>query len=371
MATKDYIVQSGDWLSKIAGNNNTTVDAIMAANPQISNSNLIYTGDVIKIPDAVDATGNTSGTSGSTNGAANTGAAGASVPDYKAPYVESDRVTNAWNSYNSSLQNMPGPFQDQWTNNIDATLNSVLNREPFSYDFNADPIYQQYKDQYTTLGEQAMLDTMGNAAALTGGYGNSYASTAGNQAYQGYLQQLNNVIPELTQQAYNRWLNDGEALRNDLALLMQMSDRDYGRHMDEVNTALTQQGMALDTYLGLAGMDWDQYATNRDYYTNEEWKEKEWNRQLEMDALKGSGGGGGGYSGGYDNTPKATDAALDFINNLPPASNFKSTNPNLTSEEMRSQYAYNTMHERYATGKLTFDDLVYISYALGLNSKEE
>ena len=51
-------------------------------------------------------------------------------------------------------------------------LYKINNREKFAYDLNGDALYQQYKDRYTQMGKQAMRDTMGQAAALTGGYGN-------------------------------------------------------------------------------------------------------------------------------------------------------------------------------------------------------
>jgi spore coat assembly protein SafA len=47
-----YIIQPGDTLFIIAQRFNTTVDAILAANPQISNPNLIFPGQVITIPSA-------------------------------------------------------------------------------------------------------------------------------------------------------------------------------------------------------------------------------------------------------------------------------------------------------------------------------
>ncbi len=50
---KSYIVQQGDTLKKIATWTGTTVEAILAVNPQISNANLIYVGQVISLPDAV------------------------------------------------------------------------------------------------------------------------------------------------------------------------------------------------------------------------------------------------------------------------------------------------------------------------------
>lgn len=48
--TKTHMVQRGDTLFAIALRNNTTVDAIMAINPQIANRNIIFEGQVINIP---------------------------------------------------------------------------------------------------------------------------------------------------------------------------------------------------------------------------------------------------------------------------------------------------------------------------------
>lgn len=51
-----YTVQSGDTLSALAQTYNTTVAAILALNPQITNRSLIYTGQVILIPENSTAT---------------------------------------------------------------------------------------------------------------------------------------------------------------------------------------------------------------------------------------------------------------------------------------------------------------------------
>jgi LysM repeat protein len=45
-----YYVQRGDTLRNIAGRMSTTVDALLKANPQITNPNLIYLGQAITIP---------------------------------------------------------------------------------------------------------------------------------------------------------------------------------------------------------------------------------------------------------------------------------------------------------------------------------
>lgn len=94
----------------------------------------------------------------------------------------------------------------------DEALQAYLNREDFQYDLNGDALYRQYKDRYTQMGRVAMQDTMGQAAALTGGYGSSYAQNVGQQAYNSYLQQLGDVVPELYQLAYDRYRDKGDRL---------------------------------------------------------------------------------------------------------------------------------------------------------------
>ena len=44
-----YTVKKGDTLGAIALKYNTTVNNLMALNPQIKNANLIYVGDVIRL----------------------------------------------------------------------------------------------------------------------------------------------------------------------------------------------------------------------------------------------------------------------------------------------------------------------------------
>ena len=94
----------------------------------------------------------------------------------------------------------------------DEALDDYMNREDFQYDINADALYRQYEDRYQKLGREAMEDTMGQAAALTGGYGSSYAQNVGQQAYQKQLSQLSDVIPELYQLAYERYQDRSDAL---------------------------------------------------------------------------------------------------------------------------------------------------------------
>ena len=105
-----------------------------------------------------------------------------------------------------------GVTQDPYAAQANALYQQLINRGPFRYDLQGDMLYRQYADQYSQLGQQAMRDTMGTAAALTGGYGNSYANLVGNQAYQGYLGQLNSMVPSLYDRAYKVWQDEGDDL---------------------------------------------------------------------------------------------------------------------------------------------------------------
>ena len=51
-----YTVKQGDTLSKIATRNGVTIADLMKANPQISDPNKIYVGDVLNLPNGSTAT---------------------------------------------------------------------------------------------------------------------------------------------------------------------------------------------------------------------------------------------------------------------------------------------------------------------------
>lgn len=137
-------------------------------------------------------------------------------------------------------QQMGSGYQSQWQDQLDDTMQRIMNREKFTYDLNGDALYKQYKDQYITGGRMAMMDTMGQAAALTGGYGNSYAQGVGQQAYQGYLQGLNDKIPELYQLAMNQYQAEGDALMDQYGLLADRDADDYAKYQDRMDLVQPQ-----------------------------------------------------------------------------------------------------------------------------------
>ncbi|MBR4194534.1 MAG: hypothetical protein IKQ54_09440 [Oscillospiraceae bacterium] len=112
-----------------------------------------------------------------------------------------------------------GSYDEQ----IRDTAQQIQNRPAFSYDLDGDALYQQYKDRYTQNAKLGMKDTMGQAAALTGGYGNSYAQGVGQQRYDETMRGLTDMIPTLEQSAYQRWRDRGADLQNRYSMLSSMA----------------------------------------------------------------------------------------------------------------------------------------------------
>ena len=180
-------------------------------------------------------------------------------------YQESDAVKQAQAMLNQQLSQKPGEYQSAWQTQLNDTINKILNREKFSYDLNGDALYQQYKDQYMLQGKQAMMDTMGQAQAMTGGYGNSYAQSAGQQAYQGYLQQLNDKVPELYQLAMNKYQMEGDDLATQYSILGAQENQDYGRYRDQMSDYNTELDRLQNRYDTERDYDYGKWADNRDF----------------------------------------------------------------------------------------------------------
>ena len=152
---------------------------------------------------------------------------------YDSSYL--DRLQQSQAALDSHLTTKPGAYQSKYQGQIDRVMQNITDRKPFQYDVNGDALYQQYKDRYTQMGRQAMQDTMGQAAALTGGYGNTYAQNVGQQAYGAYMQGLTDKIPELYQLALDKYDRDATLEKEKYSVLKDADATDYGRWGDRLN----------------------------------------------------------------------------------------------------------------------------------------
>lgn len=248
-------------------------------------------------------------------------------------YQESDRVKKLAERLAQLESQKPGDWTGgQYGQQMQEALDAVRKRKKFSYDLNGDALYQQYKDKYVQQGKQAMQDTMGQAAALTGGYGSTYGQAVGQQQYDAYLQNLNDVVPELYQLALSRYQMEGDDLKTQYSLLADQYQQEYGQYRDKVGDWQTERNFLSGRYDSERNLDYGMWGDARDFaYTDyrngiadEQWRRqyeesvRQFNEQMALSreqfawqqaqaqaaaAAKSSGGGSSsGGSGGSKNT---------------------------------------------------------------------
>ena len=180
-------------------------------------------------------------------------------------YVESDIVKQANALLQQHMANKPGDYSGQYADQIQGILDQIMNRPKFQYDLNGDAIYKQYAQQYAQQGKMAMMDTMGQAAAMTGGYGNSYAQSVGQQTYQGYMQQLNQVMPELYGMALDQYNQEGQQLLNQYGVLTSQDEQEYGRHRDQVSDYYTELQRLTEDARYVSEDEYGKWIDDRNY----------------------------------------------------------------------------------------------------------
>lgn len=208
------------------------------------------------------------------------------TPYEEKKYVQSDAVTQAQQALQNQQANKPGAYQSQFQSGLDSLLGQIRNREKFQYDVNADALYSQVAQNYLRQGQQAMLDTVGKAAALTGGYGNSYAQTAGQQVYDQYLLELAELVPQYQQMAYDQYQAEGEDLLEQYHLLQQQEESAYGRYQEELSRYYEELDRLQSAYDSERELDYNRFAYDRDFDYGKYRDEQNQKYQAQRDAVE-------------------------------------------------------------------------------------
>ncbi len=146
---------------------------------------------------------------------------------------------------------------------MEQVLEKLQSREPFSYDPAGDKIFARFKEQYTKAGALAREDALAQAAALTGGYGNSYGQTAGQGAYDRELDRLTALVPELYDRAREIYDAEGKEILGEYDRLAKDLDRqqaeaarldkeEYTRQKEQEEREYQQQKAERDKAYSLA-----------------------------------------------------------------------------------------------------------------------
>ena len=189
-------------------------------------------------------------------------------------YQPSEDVAAA-RAYRDSVAAMqPEDYTSGFEARLQELYDQIAGREAFSYDPEEDEMYKRYARLYAAQGAAAMEDTMGQAAALTGGYGSSYAQAVGQQAYDRYLGELAALVPELRQAALAEYTQEGKALTDQYGLLRQQESAAYDRWQDTVAQWQKALAQAQSEYDATAAQDAKSYQTMLKHYQDKAEQER-------------------------------------------------------------------------------------------------
>lgn len=228
----EYKVKSGDTLWGIAKEYNTTVDKLVEANG-IKNRNLIYTGDVLNIPNSRD----TSSSSSS---------------DF------TDITGRAEKRYEEWLNKKPAEFEDKYGDEIEAVRSELKSRK-FSYDPYSSEEYKRQSRINEETAEMALADAMGVASSMTGGYLSSYAVNEGKYAYLDEIRKNDDLVRELYDEAYKNFKEESVRLEDQLKTLLDMKDDEWKRYINMIDTFYEEGDVLFEQFKKLSDEDFDRF----------------------------------------------------------------------------------------------------------------
>lgn len=222
----------------------------------------------------------------------------ATLDKLNSQFMVSDAYNKAMEYTNGLLQQL-NTGRTQYTDQISQLIKDFQSREKFSYDSATDPLFQQMLSSAMQSGNIAMQDTMGQAAALSGGYASSYAQAVGNNAYNQYIQEAYNNLPEYYQLAMDAYNMEGQNMLNQISLLDTADSKEYDRMFNAWNTNYQNaqdmynkeygawRDSVADAY-NYAGLQNDDYWNNLEYNESIRQNEQNFQYQQYLDQLKQS-----------------------------------------------------------------------------------
>lgn len=224
---------------------------------------------------------------------------------YAAGYSSSQSVLSAKSHLDEIAAQRPGEYESPYGDALTQLYGQLVNRPAFSYDANQDPLYQQYRQQYTRLGRLAMEDTMGRAAGLTGGYSSTYSQSAGQQSYQNYLSSLNDMIPQLYELALQRYTQQTDALSGQYDRLYGLETQARSQYDSAYDRWFKEYTQAQDRYDSAQEVDFDQYMDMLSYWQKQ--------AQINASASKSSGSSRSSSSSSESSTKEPTTKELKAL----------------------------------------------------------
>lgn len=241
------------------------------------------------------------------------------ISDGKIPN-QIDSVLDKINGFGSFTFDQERPsYENQYAEQQQALLDAIINRPDFSWSKEDDPQWSSYKKSYLREGDRATANALGQAAAASGGRPSTAALTAATQAGDYYATQLNDIIPTLYQQAYDRYLNEYNMSLQDLNAVNTQEQLDYAKYLDQLGQFNTDRNFAFNQYLsdfdilqnqlaslqGQDSVDYNRWMDKVGLYEQNQAEETDLAR-AQVDAILAAGGspsadlvGASGYTNEY------------------------------------------------------------------------
>lgn len=162
---------------------------------------------------------------------------------YLAQYGNAQAPEYAGDPYQAQRDAALAAYGEKWQGSEyqplrDEALQRAASME-WNYDPNTDPVWQALQKQYRREGQRATEDTLGRYAAMTGGMPSTAAVSAAQQAGNRYAAELSDRLPQVYQDAYNRYLQEYQRQLGISDAYAGFDDREYQRW-------LQSQGQNLD-----------------------------------------------------------------------------------------------------------------------------
>lgn len=177
------------------------------------------------------------------------------------------RLTDARGELERYEQTKPADYQSKYQGQINDVMSKLNDLGEYDYDPAADTAYQQYKSQYAQKAKLANQNAQANASAMTGGYGSSYGTQAGQKAYAATMDDLDSVLDGLTAQNRAEYNTKKSGLQEQLSGLQSAEQNDYAKYQkdysqwqdglsyrqNEYNNAYSEQQQSTQNGLDILG----------------------------------------------------------------------------------------------------------------------
>lgn len=199
---------------------------------------------------------------------------------------------------------MPGStgYQSPYSAQIQEAIAGLNNSQWEGWDKDNDESYQAYRKEYLREADRTMQDTLGQYAQNTGGIAGSSAIAAASQAADYYKAQLADKVPELYENAYNRYLNDLQTKQNNISLMMNAEDQAQSGYYQQISYALSkwaQMGYADQEVASILGVTAGTPTSDQSYTDwSTAFQQEQFDYEKQQAAAAAASGGGYSSSGG-------------------------------------------------------------------------